>query len=317
MMSYKDPVFVTKDDKTYALIDGKVLASANDFAELEEKVSALQQKADRETIAEKVASSTHVETPNGLKGQIVGRSRDLWGEKVTVRFANGRIVQLDVTNGMKFTKEEDPQGNKLAQLEAILEKETKEDIPSLIARRDEVTSAHKLARHLLLQGASHSDQEKLSAISAQAELERIRVSRLIDEIKLADAPDPISHEFDVVEQADLGGHDGGWLDDVVTQMDAETSDLDLEQFMGEGPEAFTAQLDEGMLDDPVGVRDAAVPFVQSKTAFVEQPYRDEYTKLWLSRLEECRRSAVMFNEVAPMPKEASTQDDGIDEGLFL
>ena len=43
-----------------------------------------------------------VTTPNGLTGKVMSRVAGLWGDEVTVRFANGRIKKMPVTAEMQF-----------------------------------------------------------------------------------------------------------------------------------------------------------------------------------------------------------------------
>ena len=67
-------------------------------------------------------TATHVQTPNGLKGTILGKQRGLWGDQVTIRLENGRIARFDVTPDDKWEWITEQKAASLSPLTRLQEK---------------------------------------------------------------------------------------------------------------------------------------------------------------------------------------------------
>ena len=131
-MSVDEPTFVFEGDKAYAILQGKVIASANTAEELEQNLEASQVESTKK-------EATHIVTPNGLKGQILGRTPDLWGEEVTIRLENGRVAHLHVSDDLQFVTEDEVLAESpLAALEQQIEEEYSPDRDSLEERQEKL-----------------------------------------------------------------------------------------------------------------------------------------------------------------------------------
>src|SRR4051812_8778361 len=66
---------------------------------------------------------THITTPSGLRGTVLGKVKGLWGDQVTVRLENGRIAKFDVSDDDELTKWADTvpeEESRYSQLESRL-----------------------------------------------------------------------------------------------------------------------------------------------------------------------------------------------------
>lgn len=313
-MGRPEPTYVFENGRAYALVNGQVVAAADDVGELEDQFVAPEEEAPQA-----LDGATHIETPNGLKGQILGRVADVWGDQVTVRFENGNIVRLPVVEGMTFTAEKAPQGHPIEDLQQRLDAI---ETPNLQERKTELEEIKHEARVHLTKGAALSEEEDLHRIVVQAEYELGEVSDALEHLRSEEAqaftpPTPFEH---VVEQESVGGGKADWLDRAVSDMIAEAEQVDYGQLLDEGPEAFTAELDDAVLSDGGAVRQMASSFIRSKTAHAEAEVRDRYETAWLARIEACRRTQLANRKTTTQKEAAAHQeefDSLSDDSLFL
>lgn len=254
-------------------------------------------------------SATHVVTPNGLKGQILGKVKDVWGDTVTVRFENGRIVQFPVSDSrLKFAREEaETPESPVEALRQRLAQEVEGDRRSLLSRIQELKQIKLQAADAIVKGASYEDEQELDTISIQADVEIGQVVAALDHIANQDeeyaAPQP-----QVVEQASMGSHDGTWLDDTFARMVNEANHTDYDQLMSEGPEAFVAELEAPALADAGVTREMASSFIRSKTAGANPEVRDAFESAWIDRVESLRRDELRTRKTRAK-KEAAAEND--------
>jgi hypothetical protein len=254
-------------------------------------------------------SATHVVTPNGLKGRILGKTKDVWGDTVTVRFENGRIVQFPVSDNMRFaTEEETAPESAVAALRERLEASVEGDRNSLLARINELKNIRREAAAAIVEGASHEDEQELDTIAIQAEVEMGQVVAALDHIASDDTEAFAPPVPQVVEQASLGEHDGTWLDETFSRMVNEANHTDYDKLMSEGPEAFIAELEAPALADAGVTREMAANFVRSKTAGANPDARVAFESAWIDRVESLRREELV-NRKTKAKKEAAAESD--------
>jgi hypothetical protein len=273
------------------------------------------------------APGMSVTTPNGLQGQVLGKTAGMWGDEVTVRFENGRIVRLPVNDGLKFstTKTASKTGDPIGDLERRLDVTPDGTAASLAARLKALSSIRTAATNMMPK-ASFDDQTRLASISAQADYEVKEVKEALayisDEQANAYRPPTASYEFgkEVVAQETLGGGDASWLDNTVDGMIAEAEATDYEKLMDEGPEMLVAELDAPVLANAGTTREIAARHIRSFTAGANPELRDQYEKTWLARVEEVRR-VELANRKTETRKEAAAQEQDVpglpDDALFL
>lgn len=311
-MGRPEPTYVFENGRAYALVNGQVVAAAEDVDQLEEQLAAPQ-----EAPKQGLDGATHIETPNGLKGQILGRVSDVWGEQVTVRFENGRILHLPVTSDLKLSTETPaPVGDPVIDLNQRLEAI---DASDLNERAAELTEIRRSAVEHLTKGAAYETEEALHHIVVQADYELGEVTDALEhqrtEAEAFAPPTPLG----VVEQESVGGGKADWLDRTVEDMIAEAEEVDYGQLLDEGPEAFAAGLDDSVLDDGGVVRQMASNYVRTKTAHAEDGVRDRFEAAFLARVEDCRR-VQLADRKTTTHKEAATRTEELDsisdEALF-
>jgi hypothetical protein len=98
----------------------------------------------------------------------------------------------------------------------------------------------------------------------------------------------------------------------------EADALDYEKILGEGPEEFVAELDEGVISQPEAVQGIAASYIRSKTAAADPGIRERFEAAWLERVETVRASAAE-QKAEPQKKEAAQREDwqdAPDESLF-
>lgn len=314
-----EPTFVFEGEKVYAMVGGQVVAAADDVEELEADLAHdKEQKAKKE----KPKKATHVITPNGVKGRILGGTKDIWGEEeVAVRLENGRIAHLKVADAGEFVSDEEDEEEKspIDNLKKQVDSDEDEDPKD---RKDKLEKIKAEARDLMIRGASLTDEEKLDeiVITADAEIDEINdhLEHQSDEEANAYRP-PAPFHTEVVEQASMGGEGGQWLDKTLDEMVEEANSYDYENLMDEGPEAFVAELDEGVLDQPEAVQAIAANYIRSKTAAAEPIVREKYESVWLARVDDVRKTAAEAKRT-DTKKEAAHKDEtwvnAPDESLF-
>jgi len=312
-----EPTYIFKNGKVYTFQDGKIVASISE----EEFV-----EADAAHLAS-VEGATHVLTPNGLKGTVLGRVKGLWEDEVTIRFENGRIASLPVSK-LTFSKEEEEEtdNDEIKELEKKVESSISTyDATTLQDRISELDKIKAEASAHIASGLSDEDLARVGSVIAQAnyELQEIGdIAAAIEDERVAAYEAPAPFEIHVVEQGGpTGGRESNWLDQAVEEMAHEANSTDYTKLMDEGPEVFVAGLDRGLLADSGAVRSHASTWIRSKTAAADDDVREKYEKVWLARVEEQRRASLAGIKEEMHKEAAATESvdyDSIgDDSLFI
>jgi hypothetical protein len=329
------PTFVREGNTILAFYEDQLIAQGTVFAKVEE--SALQYlenlSLDRNTkdVEQKKSRATHIVTPNGLKGEILGNHSGQWGERlITVRLENGRIARFEAHAGndkeIEYqTVEAAAPASALEYLESTLNETpegTKESLASRIAALDQlVVAATEFQRH-----ASYEDQRKGGDIVIAAEHEKREVREALAHLQLADAEafaPPAPFKTGAVEQASLGRGDGTWLDETVNEMVAESASQDFDRLLSEGPGQFVIDLDVGALSDQGITREMALSHIVSKTAGYQGDAIDSYREQFLAKVEQARREELKDrNKTAKKKAEKTAKKEKKakklpDDALFL
>jgi exosome complex RNA-binding protein Csl4 len=312
-----EPTYIFKNGNVYTYQDGKIVASVPEGEFVE---------ADAAHIAS-AEGATHVLTPNGLKGKILGRVKGLWEDEVTVRFDNGRIASLAVSK-LTFAKEEEEEENQdeIAELEKKVEASVSTYDPATLETRiSELGQIKAEASAHIASGLSDEDLARVGSVIAQANYELQEISDIgaaIEDQRVAAYEPPAPFKINVVEQGGpTGGRESNWLDETIQEMVHEANSTDYTKLMNEGPEVFVAGLDKDLLADSGAVRSHASTWIRSKTAAADDDVREKYEKVWLARVEEQRRASLAGIK-EEMHKEASATEsvdyDSIgDDSLFI
>lgn len=333
-MANLTPTFAREEDGTvYAFFEEQVIAKGKDFKQVEESaVDYLQHlKLNRDASAKDahIQAATHIVTPNGVKGEILGRTEGMWGEKeITVRFENGRIAKFQAHGGndenIQYTTEAgDIPSNPIEALEQELNTEVGGDKASLTSRIASLDSIITEASNHLAQGASYSDEQALSKLVTHAEYEKGEAKSALAYLEQCDAENlgykPPVHT--AVEQADLGRAKGdSWLDHTVQAMMEETAGIDYDRLLAEEPAQFVAGLETGTLSSQGVVSEIAYSHIVSKTASFTGENVDSYRDIFVAAVEQARRAELSSRkEVAQ--KVAATEEDDLsripDDALFM
>lgn len=261
-----------------------------------------------------------VETPNGLKGRVLARVPDIWGEQVTVRFENGVIKQIPVDKSLTFAAADVPAEDapKYASLEERLAASYTTDRASLLERGQELDKIRTEARAAVA-AASDEEAATLHKIYVQAAHEQYEIKEALEHIEAStayDPPAPIT-SLPAVEQAHTGGSSADWLDGVLNDMRVEANSVDYEKLMDEGPEAFVAGLTAAQMASSGTTRVMAQREIRSHTAGADERTQDAYERVWLARVEAQRKEQLKgFKD--EVRKEASADEPNHpDESLFL
>lgn len=349
-MPATNPTFVFDDDgKAYAYVAGKIVAAADDADELEAQLQRMDTESnpveaakDKNPFAKKedeseeegeekkesavtAATATHVTTPNGLKGTILGKQKGLWGDQVTIRLENGRIAKFDVaaSEDIEYSREvEDPfptQHNYVAKLQEQLDKTYDGTRAALVARVEELKLLKENGANFI-RSASYADGETVDNIIVQADYELREVTDALSALEDAEpyaAPAPFA--TGVTEQESMGGGDSSWLDNAVDQMVTENEAQDFDALLEEGPDVFVSELETPVLEDQDVTNEYAEQFVSSKTAGLQPEAVTEFKKAFMTNVEHARQLELASRVEASekIAKEASTEDhDGDATGLF-
>lgn len=358
-MPATNPTFVFDDNgKAYAYVAGKIVASADDADELE---TQLQRMADESPASSEVEDkseskgkqkaalpfvpkdkqkddsdddsddkplpfekATHVTTPNGLKGTILGKQKGLWGDQVTIRLENGRIAKFDVaaSDEFKYSNENEPyptKHNYVAKLQEELDKTYDGTRASLVKRVEELKLIKENGANFI-RSASYTDGETVDNIIVQADYELREVTDALSALEDAEpyAP-PAPFETGVIEQEAMGGGDSSWLDNAVEQMVSENEAQDFDALLEEGPDTFVAELETPVLEDAGVTNEYADQFVSSKTAGLKADAVADFRAAFLANVEHARQMELASRAEASekIAKEAASEDnDGDASGLF-
>lgn len=234
--------------------------------------------------------ATHVTTPNGLKGQILGKVKGVWGDQVTIRLENGRIAKFDVSpeTDLSFTNERVAASSPLDSLQTRLDEMPDGTKSSLTARIKELKSIKNDAS-ALFRSASAIDESAVHNLVVQADYELRETTDALAALEDAEpyaAPAPF--DTGVVEQESLGGGASTWLDDTLGQMIEEAEATDFDQMMEEEPDTLVAEMETPALEDAAGVQEYALAHVNSKTAGLEREAVADFKAEFLRRVEAAR-----------------------------
>jgi hypothetical protein len=270
-----------------------------------------------------VVSKQIVSTPNGLKGRVLARTPELWGEQVTVRWENGNITSIPVDQRLTFATAEEPSPSEslVERLEERLAAHFEQDKASLVERGRELQQIKREAGSHASKKISDGEAVELSKITSQANYELAEITATLDAINAGEqeafeAPAPIE-SLPAVTQASTGGNDASWLDQVHTDMVAEANSTDYLKLMDEGPEQLVASLTPAQLADASVTRIIASRTIEAKAAGADEKQQDHYKKLWLARVEEQRKSTLAAHKEEVAEKTASDEPSHPDESLFL
>jgi len=317
------PTYSIDDGVITASVGDKVIASGTELEDVEREVNeALAEPAKTAS----TSGATHVVSPNGLKGKILSRVAGVWGDTVTVRFDNGQIYQMPVTESTGFITENPKTAstNPLERFSSTLAKTVSPDAGSLQARNQELHSLITDARTTLIKGASVTDEARLNEFILQAQHEIREIKEAVDHINETEGQGfvpPAPFETRVIDQATVGYKDNpSWLDHTIDQADAEARETDFNALLDDGPTLLTAELDDATLADAGDTRERALAHVRAKTANITSDQIENYENLFVARAEEARRVELAHRK-QNVKKEAAQKQSDVDnapvESLFL
>lgn len=268
---------------------------------------------------------THITTPSGLKGHVLGKVRGLWGDQVTVRLENGRIAKFDVTSDEELEKmaSTGPEMTKQSLYGHLEERLAAEVDPTQPGMRQRIADLRRLKddTKALFSSADYVDTTTLHNIIITADAEIREVTDALAALEDAEAfAPPAPFDPQAVEQESVGGGNSTWLDDTLAEMMAESEATDFDQEMTEAPEVLVSELETPALEDERGVAEHALSYVRSKTAGLEPESVKEFTKAFLGRVEQVRQQELIsrIENAECLQRQASSDDaDGPAEGLFL
>jgi hypothetical protein len=342
-MNDMKPTYVSEDGITYGVIAGKVVAADSDFDEVERQVNHITAKDDCPSCdgsgkqkdgkpctcgddKSDHQSATHIVTPNGVKGQILSRTAGLWSDEVTVRFDNGQIHSVAVTDRTDFVTE----NHKVASSKPVDRLRTElSKIASDHSRKsltDRLVVIGRLkgeARMLLASGVSHSDMQELHELVLTADHEIGEIKDGIDHIDNdeAEAFAPYKPEMQAIQGESVGHqNDGSWLDATLNDMLEEARGVDYDTLLDEGPTLLNAEQDDATVADGGAIREMALSHVRSKTAGLDGEDVDKFERLFVARCEDARR-VELANRKVTTKKEAASKQSDVDnapvESLFM
>lgn len=335
-MATYTPTFVREGSQILAFFEDRVIASGTNFGKVEESavdyLDHLSKERENTAAEKKKSAATHIVTPSGLKGEILGRHEGQWGGRlITVRLENGRIARYEAHGGND--KDIEYQTIEAAKPDSALEylETTLNDVPdgskeSLSHRITVLDGLVVKAGSVIQSGTSHDDEIKINDIVIAAEHEKREVKEALDHLEQADAESftaPAPYDLGVAEQADLGRSNDSWLDATVDDMIAESEGQDFDKLLAEEPGQFVTGLDTGALGDAGVTREMALSHIISKTAGLKGDEIDTYRSQFLAHVEIARRDELKDRtETAKkvVAKQAKAEENGEtapDEALFL
>lgn len=277
---------------------------------------------NEEADEERKEAATHIITPNGLKGKIMGKASGLWGDEVTVRFENGHIARIQVAEAGEFVHEASTpteDNSDVDKIRKVLAAVPDHDEYSLRVREADLNDVLSYVGSVV-EGATDDTLLTLEGFRAEAHLELTEVRDALEHIASEKEYASIApYEISVIEQESFGGHTSSWLDKVADDMVKEANAIDYQKLLNEGPEVFVAGLDTAPLSDQGVVRTLASNHIRTKTAGAPADLRDKYESMWLERIEDARRNELSGRKQAIAKRAASEPSfDGVpDETLFI
>jgi len=328
------PTFVREGNQVLAFYEDQLIAQGTIFAKVEqsalEYLDGLTSKKHMQKEEARKQAATHIETPSGMKGEILGRHDGTWGEKlVTVRWENGRISRYQAHGGnddkitYKTAEQAEPE-SALEYLQGTLDETpegTRESLASRIASLDDlVVRATAFQRT-----ASYEEQRSASEIVIAAEHEKREVREALAHLELADAEafaPPAPFRTGAVEQASIGGGSGSWLDATVDDMIAEASAQDFDKILAEEPGQFVAGLETAVIADTGATREAAEDLISAKLAGTQPESQESFRQAFLAKVEQARRDELkdrtkQAKKLAKTAAKEASADDTPDEALFF
>ena len=323
------PTYAYEGDKVIAYDGTTEIASGTKFskvaAKAEEHFSELSGIREAQDHVKVRDSATHITTPNGERGVILGRTQGLWSDEITVRFDNGQIRHYATyaDDGLEYEAAVESTPHISEFLQARLDEMPDPTIAGLTARINELKSIRNDVGRLITAGVSHGEAERLHGIALGAELETRECREALAYLQDAEetAIVPPKQSYHAVEQADMG-HTASddWLEVVAQQMVAETESQDFRKLLEDGPTLFVSSLDDGAIGHTGTVRELAEQHIHSKTAGFQGDEIEEYRSQFVARTELARRREASYRQEVSKQEvlrvEASL-DDAPDEALFL
>jgi hypothetical protein len=324
-MSDMQPTYEFEDDLVTASVNGKVIASGSDLAEVEAQVAEVlaEPAPSKEARAKK---ATHITNPNGLKGEILSRTAATWGDAVTVRFENGQIQTMYITDEMNFTTEapkKTASTTPMKRLASVVEENVSPDRESLKARQATLTNVRVEAQNLIAQGGSVDDMYALNEIVLQAENEQREIKQALEYMDATEGEgyQPYKPDMQVIDGENVGHQNGGqWLEHTFRELEEQAKQTDFDALLEDGPTLLVSEQDDDVVADAGAVRELALSHVQSRTAGLIGDQIDEYERLFVARAEEARRVELAHRKQT-VKKEAAQKKSNVDdapvESLFL
>lgn len=327
-MAQEFPTFTYDDDKVVAFHGNTVVASGTDFSKVRdtayEYFDELKKEAQTKDGEEARRTATHITTPNGDDGTILGRTAGLWSDEITVRFDNGQIRRYAtyVGDGLEYSVKQaaDAPKSPIEYFERRLDEVTEPGRKGLTARLNVLEDVRKGAARLAAT-ASSTDGQALHRIVLTADAERSEVRDALEYLANADAEamTPPTRQYTAVEQADMGRSDS-WLDVVAKEMVAESEEEDFDKLLDEGPTKFVSGLETGALGNAGTVRELAAEHIHARTAGFQGEAVEEYRTQFVASTEMARRQELRYRK-DELHKEAAVHEaastDAPDEALFL
>jgi hypothetical protein len=327
-MASLTPSYEYRDDQVLAVFENQVIAHGPDFAKVsqtaEEYLNSLgseRSKRDKEDANKK---ATHIETPNGLKGEIISRVDGVWGEEITVRFSNNQIRRFETGAApeLKYSVQaaETP-ANYREALQTVLDRAVHPNREGLNARLDELDAVRREAAQHVGSVSSLTEQQALHQMVLTAEAEMQEVKEALAHLDAVDAENVVvaPPTYSAVEQADMGRSDS-WLDVVAHEMIAESEDEDLDKLEEEGPTKLVSELDDSAVHNAGTVRELAQAFIVAKTAGFQGEQLEAYRECFVANAETARRRELTYRQdnarKETVQKEASLENVP-DEALFI
>jgi hypothetical protein len=320
--------FVTDGDRMIAFDGDHVIASGTDHTKVaataEEYFGELRKENDRKDSEAKRSSATHITTPNGDTGTILGRTASVFSDAITVRFENGQIRHYDtfVGDGLEFSKREaSVPDNPVDYFQSRLDETFDHGRDGLVSRLDVLDDVRQGATRLASAGVSFADGQKLDSIVLTASAERNEVREALDHLVTADAEAfaPPVRQYQAAEQASVG-HSDDWLGVVAAEMIAESEAQDYDKLLEEGPTMFISALETGTLGHEGSVREMASEHIHSKTAGFEGEAVDDYRSKFVASTELARRQELSYRKETAHKEAAvikTAAEAAPDEALFL
>jgi len=319
--------YVFDEDLVLAYVNKSLIAQGRDFkkvaAKANEFAKSLQQEEKRISRDNRRKEATHVTTPDGMTGVILGRTPGVWAEEITVRFDNGQLRRFltHKEDGLKYHTEKVAKNESFAdQARNILRKETAVDKDSLYQRYEELNDLQKrVAMVVANDNVPYSVGQELHNIFIEANLEKQQIVEILDHLMDRDSYTPPQRAYAAVEQASMGRSDD-WLSIVAEEMAHESAQQDWDELLKEEPVRLIASLDDGPLSSLETVRELAREHIYSKTAAFRGDDVEKFRNQFVARAVALRDRELKLRKKMRIEKDSKVKKDQKkfpDESLFL